>query len=170
MALSENLTLTIIFLFVRGCFWTIFIWSFESPWFCRNSKNFNSNSVKLILEILFSYVLGFVYNFTFIPTGDKPKKLAYCCYYGVSMLENLLVAYLWYYTWKQNELNGYGWFSPMFYSTVTCSVLGIIILILYYMYFHPKIATRFDLVFRKFFRNSTSSTTCCMDRKCTSTL
>lgn len=112
---------------------TAWISIFDRTWFCRRTNRKIDNS----LEFIFCAVLGLVYIFAFLPTNDGETRYKYCFYYSLYFLENTSALVLWS-KWGNSELNKYQWFFPLVIFTFCSFLIGIVLMLIYYWYFHPE--------------------------------
>jgi len=88
-------------------------------------------------EIFFAATLGLVYIFTYITPSEGRTRLRYLLYYMVCFLENLGSAITWASKASPKVQNTW-YFLPMLIFSIVPFVVGIVFMILYYLYFHPK--------------------------------
>lgn len=119
---------------------TMWLSIYERTWFCRSSTSSSKskNNVKNSLEISFCAVLGLVYIFAFLTTNDGHTRFKYIFYYSVCFVENTVAILLWS-VWGKPESTEFWWFVPLLVITFIMFILGIILMLLYYIFCHPKI-------------------------------
>jgi hypothetical protein len=88
-------------------------------------------------EFLFAATLGLVYIFTYITPSEGRTRLRYLVYYGVCFAENLLLAATWASQSSLRVINTW-YFLPLLIFSIVPFIVGIVFMILYYLYFHPK--------------------------------
>lgn len=88
-------------------------------------------------EVLFAATLGLVYIFTYITPSEGRTRLRYLLYYMVCFLENLGSAITWASKASPKVQNTW-YFLPLLIFSIVPFIVGIVFMILYYLYFHPK--------------------------------
>lgn len=112
---------------------TAWISIFDRTWFCRRTNGKIDNS----LEFIFGSVLGLVYIFAFLPTKDGETRYKYSFVYTLYFLENTAALILWI-KWGNPELKTYWWYFPLVTFTFFSFLVGIVLMLIYYWYFHPE--------------------------------
>uniref|UniRef100_A0A1A9X025 XK-related protein n=1 Tax=Glossina brevipalpis TaxID=37001 RepID=A0A1A9X025_9MUSC len=93
-------------------------------------------------NFLFCIVLGFVYVFTFISVRDAPTRYKYVSYYIFCTIENIACVTL-FILYASSELAVIAFlFYPLCGLALTFYYIGIGFMIIYYLYFHPRITAR----------------------------
>lgn len=89
----------------------------------------------------FSLTLGGVYLFTYIPVKElKITRYRYVSYYTVCFIENIACAVIWYlYCDKyEPEMRNMAYYLGFLIISTVPFVIGIVFMVLYYLFFHPK--------------------------------
>lgn len=110
-------------------FW---IFTFDRSPFCAKSCGHS---------LAFSICLGFIYIFTYISPREVNTKFRYIIYYTISGLENLAAVILYCVYFPDNVLH-FHTSVLLCVLSITSFIVGIIFMILYYLYFHPIITAR----------------------------
>lgn len=106
---------------------------FEQTWFCFSAVN-TSHTLNRIKEILFYAVMGLVYIFSYLSLNDSPTRYKYVFYYSLCFVENSFAILVWS-LWDNK---GLWWFAALSVVTLVMFVLGIILMLIYYSYYHPS--------------------------------
>ncbi|CAG9793129.1 unnamed protein product [Diatraea saccharalis] len=101
---------------------------FEHPTFCSHNR---------IAEYAFSLALGAVYLFTYILSVEARTRYRYAIYYTTCLLQNITCGALWF-VYATNDLINTVYFLPLLLLTVIPYVIGLIIMVVYYLFFHPR--------------------------------
>nr|CAD7399532.1 unnamed protein product [Timema poppensis] len=88
-------------------------------------------------ELLFSSILGLVYIFTYLTPGEGRTRNRYIVFYSLCFIENSIAIGLWAGL-ASDQLKVQWYFIPLICAAITSFVLGIVFMIVYYAYFHPK--------------------------------
>jgi len=104
--------------------------------FCTASRQ-SATKKEQAGEILFAATLGLVYIFTYITPSEGRTRLRYLLYYMVCFLENLGSAVTWASKASPKVQNTW-YFLPLLIFSIVPFIVGIVFMILYYLYFHPK--------------------------------
>ncbi|KAJ4428970.1 hypothetical protein ANN_25966 [Periplaneta americana] len=104
--------------------------------FCTSSPD-SATRKERIGEVLFAAILGLVYIFTYITPGEGRTRTRYLVYYMVCFVENLIATVMWAVR-VPSQLRDTWYFLPLVISSIVPFVIGIIFMILYYLFFHPK--------------------------------
>uniref|UniRef100_A0A1E1WR62 XK-related protein n=2 Tax=Pectinophora gossypiella TaxID=13191 RepID=A0A1E1WR62_PECGO len=142
VTLSRIISISIIaYLFpiwtILACFIHIFCMSIwlqlldRSP-FCSHNK---------IAELAFSVALGAVYLFTYILPIEGRTRYRYTVYYILCFFQNLTCALLWYFYVDDATRNSV-YFHLVSVLTIVPYCIGILFMVVYYMFFHPKVKVR----------------------------
>jgi hypothetical protein len=107
----------------------------ERTYFCTSSDI--ATKKERIGEILFAAILGLVYIFTYITPSEGRTCIRYLVYYMVCFVENLVSAVMWAFEVYPPVQNTW-YFIPLLISSIVPFLVGIVFMILYYLYFHPK--------------------------------
>lgn len=102
---------------------------FDRSPFCNHNK---------IGEIAYSFALGAVYLFTYILPVEARTRYRYTIYYSLCFLENLACAVIWYVLADESTKNSI-YFLPVFVLCFVPYVLGLVFMVVYYGFFHPKV-------------------------------
>lgn len=108
----------------------------EQTKFCTSSQD-SATEKERVGEILFAAILGLVYIFTYITPREGRTRTRYLVYYSICFIENLVSAIMWaveVYPQVQNTW----YFIPLLIFSIVPFLMGIVFMILYYLYFHPK--------------------------------
>lgn len=117
---------------------------FDRSPFCSNN---------CVGSIFFSIALGGVYLFTYIIPVEGKTRYRYAIYYTICFFQNLASAVVWY-IFGRNEV----YFYLLLTFTMVPYLAGIIIMVIYYRFFHPKVSKRqFAVSFRSGNENEMSS-------------
>lgn len=81
--------------------------------------------------------MGTVYLFTYIIPIEGRTRYRYTLYYTICFLENTVCGLLWYF--YADELRNTIVFVPVLVLTIVPYVLGLLLMVFYYMYLHPKV-------------------------------
>uniref|UniRef100_A0A1B0FI26 XK-related protein n=1 Tax=Glossina morsitans morsitans TaxID=37546 RepID=A0A1B0FI26_GLOMM len=93
-------------------------------------------------NFLFCLVLGFVYVFTFISVRDAPTRYKYISYYLFCTIENIACVTL-FILYASSDLAAIALlFYPLCGLALSFYYIGIGFMIIYYLYFHPRITAR----------------------------
>ncbi|KAI8118860.1 hypothetical protein FF38_10945 [Lucilia cuprina] len=93
-------------------------------------------------NFLFCLVLGIVYIFTYISVRDAPTRYKYLCYYIFCSLENIVCVLLFIF-YADNDLRSLAvLFYPLCAMALAFYYVGIVFMVIYYLYFHPRITAR----------------------------
>ncbi|XP_065363535.1 XK-related protein 4 [Calliphora vicina] len=104
----------------------------DRPKFARNS----------FCNFLFCLVLGVVYIFTYISVRDAPTRYKYLIYYIFCSLENIICVLLFIF-YANNDLRSLAiLFYPLCAMALAFYYVGILFMVIYYLYFHPRITAR----------------------------
>lgn len=117
---------------------TIWLSIFQRTWFCYQSSRDTSCKIRRALEICFCAVLGLVFIFAFLTVKDGNTKYKYIFYYTLCFFENTAAVVLWSIYGKE-VLQTVGWYIPLLITTCVLFFIGIVSMIIYYTYYHPKI-------------------------------
>lgn len=104
--------------------------------FCTASRD-GATKKEQAGEILFAATLGLVYIFTYITPSEGRTRLRYSVYYMFCFLENLFSAITWASKASPKVQNTW-YFLPLLIFSIVPFIVGIVFMILYYLYFHPK--------------------------------
>ncbi|XP_045455902.1 XK-related protein 7 [Melitaea cinxia] len=94
-------------------------------------------SQNILFEVAFSLTLGSVYLFTYILPNESKTRYRYTVYYTICFLQNVTCATLWF-IYSDDVTRSAIYFYPVLVLSVVPFVLGIIFMILYYAFLHPK--------------------------------
>lgn len=104
--------------------------------FCTSSPN-GATKNERIGEILFAAILGLVYIFTYITPSEGRTRTRYLVYYTVCFVENLVSTVMWALEAYPQVQNTW-YFLPLLIFSIVPFIIGIVFMILYYLYCHPK--------------------------------
>lgn len=106
----------------------IWLQFFDRSPFCSHNRFY---------ELAFSIIMGLVYIFTYIIPVEGNTRYRFALYYTVCLIENVACAVLWYIAaedWR------YTW---IFYLVLGLCIIpyavGLLLMIMYYAFFHPKL-------------------------------
>ncbi|GAB6033201.1 hypothetical protein CHUAL_012807 [Chamberlinius hualienensis] len=89
-------------------------------------------------EFFFDMVMGIVYIFAFINVKEEPTRYKTAFYHLFILVEGSVIMILWYVFSNQNV-----WYHlPALLGFYALFFLGILLMIAYYLYFHPKVSFR----------------------------
>lgn len=113
--------------------------------FCRDRNRPPHSPLTLwqrIHSITFAGVLGIVYIFVYLNHEEGPTFLRHTIFYTLCALENAAAALVWIYFAPANL--GNVWFTNAIPTFCTAPLaLSVLLMIVYYMYFHPKVKNEF---------------------------
>lgn len=93
-------------------------------------------------NFLFCLVLGVVYIFTFISVRDAPTRYKYLLYYLFCSVENIICVILFIF-FANEDLRALAYlFYPLCAMAIAFYYIGIVFMVIYYLYFHPRITAR----------------------------
>ena len=115
---------------------TVWLSVLDRTSFCTASPN-GGTKKEQAGEILFAATLGLVYIFTYITPSEGRTRLRYSLYYMVCFAENLCSAVIWASKASPKHKNTW-YFLPLLIFSIVPFIVGIVFMILYYLYFHPK--------------------------------
>lgn len=121
-------------------------WLLMTAWILRSERAwFVSRPTIRKIDFWYQCILGasfgLVYTFVFLPLENGQKRWKYCFYYILCFLENISALILWN-TWARAGIKESSWFFPILIFTFCSYLLGIVITIIYYWYFHPVLGIR----------------------------
>ncbi|XP_063897464.1 XK-related protein 6 [Helicoverpa armigera] len=105
---------------------------FDRSPFCSHNR---------LADIAFSFALGGVYLFTYILPVEGKTRYRYAIYYSICFIQNVVCGAIWY-TYVTNEMRRSFYFFPILAFTVVPYVVGLVVMVIYYRFFHPKISKR----------------------------
>lgn len=108
---------------------TAWIQIFERPLFCAHNK---------LAQLAFSLALGSVYLFTYILAVEGRTRYKYTVYYTICLLQNVACGTIWY-IFVEDNLRYSEYHLPLLLLTVVPYLVGLIIMVVYYSFFHPKV-------------------------------
>ncbi|XP_045762520.1 XK-related protein 6 isoform X2 [Maniola jurtina] len=88
-------------------------------------------------QISFSLALGAVYLFTYILPVEGRTRYRYAAYYSTCFIQNITCMALWY-VYADNFMRSSIYFYPMLVLCVVPYVLGLVFMVVYYAFLHPK--------------------------------
>ncbi|XP_072948062.1 XK-related protein 6 [Epargyreus clarus] len=103
----------------------------RSP-FCSHNK---------LAELAFSLALGGVYLFTYILPIEGRTRYRYTVYYTICFIQNLTCSFIWYF-YVSDEMRSSLYFYPVLVLSTVPYVIGLVFMVLYYSFFHPKVSKR----------------------------
>ena len=89
-------------------------------------------------ELLFAAILGLVYIFTYITPSEGKTRVRYIIYYMICFAENLVAAVEWATKVDPSVYNTW-YYLPLLVCSVLSFLLGIMFMLLYYLFFHPRV-------------------------------
>lgn len=106
-------------------------WMFMSSWlFCQKTR-FYQNRCE---EKAFNIVCGYVLIFCFLNVRDGRTRYRMLVFYLIMFVENWLMTGFWLYLTSDKSA---WYYLPVFFGTITSTVLQIIVQLIYYGFFHP---------------------------------
>jgi len=114
--------------FILGCITFVI----DRPKFAANA----------FLNFLFCCVLGTVYLFTYIAVKDAPTRKKYVLYYLLCLSENICCITIFVLFANGSLVSLAFLFYPLCAITLAFYPIGIVFMIIYYLYYHPKITAR----------------------------
>ncbi|VVC96868.1 unnamed protein product [Leptidea sinapis] len=111
---------------------TTWLQFFDHSSFCSHNK---------LAQFCFSLALGGVYLFTFILPVEGRTRYRYTVYYTLCFLQNFVCSILWY-VYVNDDMRLTVFFYPVFVLSIVPFVFGIIFMLVYYGFFHPKVSVR----------------------------
>jgi hypothetical protein len=108
----------------------------EQTQFCTSSQD-GATKKERVGEILFAAILGLVYIFTYITPREGRTRTRYLVYYVVCFIENLVSAIMWAVE-ASPQVQNMWYFMPLLIFSIAPFLMGIVFMILYYLYCHPK--------------------------------
>ncbi|CAH2097318.1 unnamed protein product [Euphydryas editha] len=94
-------------------------------------------SQSLICEGAFSLTLGAVYLFTYILPNESKTRYRYTVYYTICFIQNLTCAAIWF-VYSDELTRSAIYFYPVLVLSIVPYVLGMVFMVIYYAFFHPK--------------------------------
>ncbi|XP_073835584.1 XK-related protein 4 [Musca autumnalis] len=93
-------------------------------------------------NFFFCLILGIVYIFTYISVRDAPTRYKYLFYYMFCSMENVICIAM-FMLYASPDLISIGYlFYPLCAMGFSFYYIGIVFMIIYYLYFHPRITAR----------------------------
>ncbi|XP_043463399.1 XK-related protein 4 [Leptopilina heterotoma] len=138
---------TIIFIVVHWFSMTMWIIkdSHGTTEFCRNREkppHANLSLIERFNSTCFSFLFGFVYNFAYVNFDESSTYMRHFIYYTVCIIENMIVCVLFILTPSQRTicfcLNGICYNCVLPILCLLPYVIGVAIMITYYLFFHPS--------------------------------
>ncbi|XP_048000915.1 XK-related protein 6 [Leguminivora glycinivorella] len=108
---------------------TTWLQLFDRSPFCSQNK---------MAELSFSLALGAVYLFTYILPIEGKTRYRYAVYYTVCFIQNVVCAVLWF-LYASDVMRDSVIFLPAIILTLVPYVIGILLMVIYYSFFHPKL-------------------------------
>lgn len=93
-------------------------------------------------NFLFCLVLGVVYIFTYISVRDAPTRYKYLLYYVFCSMENVICIAIFILNASTDLVSIAYLFYPLCAMALSFYYIGIVFMIIYYLYFHPRITAR----------------------------
>ncbi|CAD0205250.1 unnamed protein product [Chrysodeixis includens] len=103
---------------------------FERSPFCSHNR---------LADIAFSFALGGVYLFTYILPVEGRTRYRYLIFYSICFVQNVTCGALWY-VYASDDMRSSIYFLPVLAFTVIPYVLGLVVMVIYYRFFHPKVS------------------------------
>uniref|UniRef100_W5M8S2 XK-related protein n=1 Tax=Lepisosteus oculatus TaxID=7918 RepID=W5M8S2_LEPOC len=128
--------LSIILLTILNVVWTsalVVVWLFGTLWAFRQKTTFCTSKT---LEVFYRMIVGVFLVFTFFNVKGQNTKVSMTIYYILSALQTLFIMLVIYFLKPSAQRTDY--FFPICITVMCTFVLGIICLVLYYKFFHPK--------------------------------
>ncbi|CAH2261162.1 jg17192 [Pararge aegeria aegeria] len=89
-------------------------------------------------QMCFSLALGAVYLFTYILPVEGRTRYRYSAYYSICLVQNVTCAALWY-IYADDSMRSSVYFYPILVLCVVPYVLGLVFMVIYYAFLHPKV-------------------------------
>ncbi|CAK1590765.1 unnamed protein product [Parnassius mnemosyne] len=112
----------------------IWLQLFDRSPFCAHNK---------MAEIAFSFALGGVYLFTYILPIEGRTRYRYTVYYTICFVQNICCTFIWYY-FVDDPMRGSIYFYPVLVLSVVPYVIGVSFMVIYYLFFHPRVSVKGD--------------------------
>ncbi|XP_012274294.1 XK-related protein 4 [Orussus abietinus] len=109
--------------------------------FCRNKNrapHIRRNIIERISSFMFVSVLSVIYIFIYLNPTDGRTFRKYFFYYTLCLLENIFACLYWMLT-PSTDIRFLWYFQFLPLTCISFFLLGIVIMILYYVYFHPSL-------------------------------
>ncbi|XP_013165365.1 PREDICTED: XK-related protein 6 [Papilio xuthus] len=106
----------------------------DRPPFCAHNK---------MAELAFSLALGGVYLFTYILPIEGRTRYRYSVYYTICFFQNITCTILWYF-FVDDDMRSSIYFYPVLVLSFVPYVLGLVFMVIYYSFFHPKVFDKSD--------------------------
>ncbi|CAG7817060.1 unnamed protein product [Allacma fusca] len=95
-------------------------------------------------EALLNLVVAFIYIFIFFNVRDEPTRYKYLTFYLICFLENTILLLTWFFSLTNVSTPEILWFRVSgIVGHYALFFLGILFMVLYYVYFHPSLQFRF---------------------------
>ncbi|KAF7494079.1 XK-related protein 6 [Sarcoptes scabiei] len=105
-------------------------WLIMFLWIVTMKTTFCTNRLE---ELFYNALLGAIFIFCYFNPVDSPSRRRYLFYYSVMFTENIIILILWYQICDPNK-----WYRlPAFIFYFLSFSIGIILMIVYYVGFHP---------------------------------
>ncbi|XP_038218496.1 XK-related protein 6 [Zerene cesonia] len=98
-------------------------------------------------EVFFSLALGGVYLFTYILPVEGRTRYRYTMFYSLCFVQNVICGVVWF-IYAGNDLNVSIFFYPILVLSVVPYVFGLVFMIIYYRFFHPKVSVSLSVSFK----------------------
>lgn len=103
---------------------------FDRSPFCSQSR---------VADVAFSFALGAVYLFTYILPVEGKTRYRYTIYYSICFIQNVTCGAIWY-VYVNDDMRSSFYFFPVLAFTVVPYVVGLVIMVIYYRFFHPQVS------------------------------
>lgn len=107
---------------------TTWLQFYDTSPFCSHTK---------LGQMSFSLALGAVYLFTYILPVEGRTRYRYTVYYSICFIQNITCMSLWY-VYADNLVRTSIYFYPILVLCVVPYVIGIVFMVIYYAFLHPK--------------------------------
>lgn len=90
-------------------------------------------------EALFNLIVAFIYVFTFFNVRDEPTRYKYLTFYIICFLENSCLLFTWFFSFNLSTPDILWFRISGLVGDYAVFFLGILSMVLYYVYFHPSV-------------------------------
>lgn len=110
-------------------------WLLMLGWIIRMKTSFCDNRLE---ELAYDAILAIMFIYCYFNPVDSPTRYRYAKYYSFNFVENSLLLAAWF-TYSNPSL----WYRlPALYTHYALFALGILLMLIYYLFFHPTQAIR----------------------------
>lgn len=93
-------------------------------------------------EALFNLIVAFIYIFTFFNVRDEPTRYKYLTFYMICFIENTLLLFTWFFSFNLSTPDILWFRVSGVIGDYALFFLGILCMVLYYVYFHPTVGSQ----------------------------